>query len=244
VTAALAACFALAVMAEPPRIEELIARADAAWEERDTPERFAASRAALDEAQRLAPDEYAVLWRLARADNWIADDPALDGDARAKAGKRAWDLAEKAMLKGPARVEGYLYAALGMGNYALTLGILKALREGIEAKFLSRMRRAEAIDRRFLYGTIQVAWGRYYDELPWPKHDAKKAEAYLKDAMVVNPANVRARVYLAELYMKEKRPADARRLLDEAIAHRPGAYDAPEERRMQARARQIRAKLE
>ena len=60
----------------------------------------------------------------------------------------------------------------------------------------------------------------------------------------MNASNARARVYLAELYVKEGKRGPARGLLAEVLAAKPGAYDAPEERRMQARAREILSKLD
>ena len=50
----------------------------------------------------------------------------------------------------------------------------------------------------------------------------------------MNPANVRAHVYLSELYAKEGKKPLARAELEQALANPPGQYDAPEERRMQA----------
>ncbi len=84
--------------------------------------------------------------------------------------------------------------------------------------------------------------GRLHYEMPWPKYDAQRSEAWLKRALGANPANERGRVSLAELYLRERRPEQARALLDEAIARAPGAYDAPEERRWQSRARELLAR--
>jgi tetratricopeptide (TPR) repeat protein len=229
----------LAIAALPPDVAALIARVDAAWGERDQPEQLAEVTSALDEAERLAPDEYEVLWRRARLGVWLSDDPAKKKDERSRIGRRAWDAAEKAIARDPSRVEGHLYAALGMGTYGQSLGIFRALREGIEGKFKEQLSRAEAIDPTVLGGTVYVAWGRFWYELPWPKYDARKSEKALRRAIEVNPANVRARVYLAELYVKEHKPSQARSLLLEAVAADPGAYDGPEERRMQARAREL-----
>ena len=64
-----------------------------------------------------------------------------------------------------------------MGNYALGIGMLRALREGLEGKFKDRLSRAEKIDRSFQGGAIQTAWGRFWYELPWPKRDARKSGA-------------------------------------------------------------------
>lgn len=239
-----AALTALAVLAADPAtapLAELLARVDRAWPDRDVPERLVEITAALDEATRLAPDSYEVLWRVARLDVWRADDPRLPAKERSRIGKRAWDEAERAIERDPSRVEGHMYAALGMGNYALALGIITALRQGIEGKFKARLSRAEQIEPTFLDGTVYVAWGRFWFELPWPKYSAKRSEEALRHALEVNPVNERARVFLAELYLKEGKRPKAMALLQEAVAAKAGAYDAAEERRMQARARELLA---
>jgi hypothetical protein len=94
-----------------------------------------------------------------------------------------------------------------------------------------RITRAEALDPRYASGGIPVAWGRYYAKMPWPKYDEKKARASYAKAMQINPNNLRARVFLAELMLEEDQPAEGRRLLEEVINAPVGKYDAPEEKR-------------
>ena len=62
--------------------------------------------------------------------------------------------------------------------------------------------------------------------------------------MRVNPASARARVYLADLFIKEGKKEQARNLLNDVITSEPAAYDPPEIRRMQSRARYILETLE
>ena len=242
----LACVAALVLTAAPPApgVEALLRQVDAAWAERDRPERLEEARAALAEAAAAGPGEYEVLWREARLHAWLSDDPVLGRDERSRIGKRGWEVAERAVAADPRRVEGHLFAALTMGNYALNLGIFRALREGIEGRFKERLSRAEAIDPGYLAGTIPVAWGRFWYELPWPKRDLRRAEESLRKALRMNPASARARVYLSELYVREGKRDAARNTLRDALAAEPGKYDAPEERRMQARAREILSKLE
>ncbi|WP_242333878.1 MULTISPECIES: tetratricopeptide repeat protein [Anaeromyxobacter] len=226
-----------AAAASSQTLASLVARADAAYVRRADPAELAAVGAALDEAERLGPEDYEVLWRRARLEVWLADDPSLPKDEQTRLGKRAWDYGERAIRANPARVEGWNYAAAGMGQYALGLGILRALREGLEGKFKDRLSHAEKIDPGFGGGAIQTAWGRFWYELPWPKYDARKSERALKDALGRNPDNVRARVYLADTYRKQGRKREAREQLEKAAADAPGRYDEAEERRWQGIAR-------
>jgi len=219
----------------------LLAEIDASYARRDEPGVMDAMLARLSEAERRWPADYEVLWRLARHHFWLADDPAVEKKEKSRIGKTAWDYGDRAAAANPERVEGWDYAAAGMGNYALGIGIFTALRQGIERKFKERLSRAERIDPGFENGAIQTAWGRFWYELPWPKYSAKRCRQALEDALGRNPENVRARVYLAELELKEDEPEKARAELEKAVANPPGRYDAPEERRWQDVARRMLA---
>jgi tetratricopeptide (TPR) repeat protein len=218
-------------------VAELLTRADAAYARRFDPAELQAVGKALEEAERLAPGDYEVLWRLARLQFWLADDPALRDEEKSRIGRRGWDFGERAIRANPDRVEGWDYAAAGMGLYALGIGVVSALRQGIEGKFKDHLSRAEQIDANFESGAIQSAWGRFWYELPWPKRDLRKSQRALEDALRRNPDNVRARVYLADTYEKRGRRREAREQLERAAAGTPGRYDEAEERRWQEVAR-------
>lgn len=226
-----------AAAAPADTLPALLARADQGYAERDQPAALEASRQALEAALKLAPADAGALWRLARHEAWRSEDPAIPDKKKSELGKRAWELAERAIAADPAPVEPWFYAVSGMGNYSLGIGILSALAQGIEGKFRDRLQQAEKRDAGFQRGAIPVAWARFYFKLPWPKHDAGKSERMLRAALLENPDNVRARVYLAELYLDENRVAAAREEYQAALAMPPGQYDAPEERRWQDVAR-------
>ncbi len=236
-----AAAPATAAPSGASRLEAALQRIDAVWKVRDEPGQPLAAEEALEAAAKLAPGSYQVLWRRARQLFWRADDPELAKDEKSRLGREGWEVGDRAAAARPDRVEGWFYAAAGVGNYALGIGVVTALFQGIEGKFKERLEHAEAIDPGFEAGAIATAWGRFWYELPWPKYDAKRSEERLRQALAMNPKNVRAQVYLAELFFKEGKPAEARALLDAAAAQAPGAYDAPEERRWQARARVLLA---
>ncbi len=224
-------------------LDGLLARADAAYRVRDEPGKLEEVRSSLAAAEKVAPNDYGVLWRLARLDFWLSDDPSLANERKSEIGKRAWELGDRASAVNPKGVEGWFFAAGGMGNYSLGIGVVKALAQGIEGKFKDRLSAAEKIDATFMSGAIENAWGRFYYKLPWPKYDGAQSERHLRKALKQNPHNVRARVYMAELYQKEDHPKEARKLLEEAVAARPGQYDPPEERRSQELARAALARL-
>jgi tetratricopeptide (TPR) repeat protein len=226
-------------------LQGLLARADAAWTVRDQPGQEEALAAALDDADRLAPNSYVVLWRQARHLGWLAEAPKLPDAEKSRIGKRAWELGDMASALEPGRVEGYFYAMSGVGNYSLGIGVVSALMKGIEGKFRERLARAEAIEPGFEAGAIQMSWGRLYFELPWPKHDARLSEKYLREAIARNGDNVRAHVYLGDLLLDEGRKEEARAAYQRALAVEvvAGRGDPPEQRRWQAVAREALEKL-
>jgi hypothetical protein len=233
--------------AAPPSNPELaaaIAEADAAFKVRDEPGKMAATLAALQRAEKIAPNDYEVLWRLAQYYYWLADDPQISNEEKARLGKITWDYGDRASQANPARVEGWFFGSAGVGNYALGISIVKALFDGMESKYLDRLKKAQEADPSFYQHGAFVSWGRYYYELPWPKYDGEKSEMWYRKALRQSPKNLRAKVYLAELYAKEDHPAEARKLLDAVLAARPGEYDAPEERRAQGLARAALAKMQ
>jgi len=220
----------------------LLAQADAAWKRRDEPGQLDQIHAWLDQAEQATPDDYRVLWRQAQYWFWLADGDLSD-DEKSRFGQRAWSYGDRATQANPNGVEGWYFAATGVGSYALGIGVVKALTQGIEGKFKERLSKAESITPSFYDGGIEVAWGRYYFMLPWPKYDGAACDRHLRKALAQNPHNVRARLYLAELYLKQDQVQFARQVLKDALLREPGAYDAPEERRSQKRARALLTKL-
>jgi tetratricopeptide (TPR) repeat protein len=215
-------------------IPALLARVDDLHKRRD-------DKAAWHEEQRLVQallargsTDYNVLWRAARFYFWASDDPGVSREQRSRWGKDGWDIAEKAIALNPNDAAGYYWAAVCMGNYALGLGVVKALSQGMEGKFRDRLSHAQALNPTYELGAMETAWGRFFDKLPWPKRDRKKAEEHLRKAIEINPSALRPRVYLASSLIDADRAPEAKRLLDEVIGAVPGRYDAPEERRAQA----------
>jgi hypothetical protein len=215
-------------------LAEALTRLDALYRRRDDRAAWAEEQTLVEATLARAPQDFGVLWRAARFYFWLSDDPGLAKDERSRLGKDGWDLAERAVAANPNRVEGHYWAALCMGNYALGLGVMRALTMGLESKFRERLGRAGQLDARYEQGGIEIAWGRFFDKLPWPKRDRGAAEQHLKRAIELNPANLRARVYLASSYLDQDRAVDAKRLLDEVAAAPAGRFDPPEERRAKA----------
>jgi hypothetical protein len=222
---------------------KLLASSDAAYLRRDEPGQLEILKSSLDQAERLAPDDFDVLWRISRFYFWTADDPRITNEEKSRLGKLGWDYGDRAAAKRADRVEGWFYGASGVGQYSLGISVVTALFQGMESKFTERLAKAQSIDPSLNGYAADVSWGRYWYELPWPKYDAEKSEKAYRRALRHNRDNLRAKAYLAELFMKEDYPKEAQKLLEEVLAAKPGAYDAPEERRSQEIARTLIAKL-
>jgi tetratricopeptide (TPR) repeat protein len=236
---------AVPAQAAPPGgdVADLLVRSDAAWAVRDQPGKLEELASTLEAAAAKAPDRYDVLWRQARQLGWLSEDPKLSDEGKSKIGKQVWELGDRARALAPDKVEGHFYAMSGVGNYSLGIGVLSALAKGIEGKFRERLGRAEAINPDFENGVIQMSWGRFYFELPWPKHDAKLSEKYLRQSIANNGENVRTHVYLGDLLLDEGRKDEARAAYQRAVAIVPGKSDPPEQRRWQVVAREKLEKL-
>ena len=224
-------------------LPSVLARIDELHRRRDDKVAFAEEQRLVQAGLARAPHDYELLWRAARFYFWASDDPGLPRDQRSRWGKDGWDIAEHAIAVNPNDVAGYYWAAVNMGNYALGLGVVKALASGLEEKFRARLGKAAALNDGYEWGGIETAWGRFFDKLPWPKRDRKQAEEHLRRALQINPLALRARLYLGILYLESDRAREAKRVLDEVAAAPAGRYDAPEERRAKAMAAGLQPEL-
>lgn len=211
-------------------IAEMTARLDALHARRDDPGALREARALADAAVTRAPSDYGLLWRAARVLFTESDDKRRPESDRAALAKQAYDLAQRAIALNGNDAAAPYWAALSIGNYAEGMGVVRALANGIESKFKRPLERATALDVTYDHGNIPVVWAAYYLELPWPKRDRGKAAQQLKQALQINPANLRARLYQARIAADEGRKDEARALLAQIAEAPVGRYDPPEER--------------
>ena len=193
------------------------------------------------------PESWDVQWRLARAAFWVSEGlPASAKTERRALAQEGWKAGEKAQTLRTDAPEGPYFMALCIGEYSHSIGVLTALKEGIEAKFrdplLAVSKKAPKVD----HGGVWNALGRYKFELPWPKQDLDASISFLRKALEVNPDNLRARVFLAESLEDRddgEDVAEAKKLLVEVAKAPGGRYDAPEEERSKTLARALAKRL-
>lgn len=217
-------------------------RIDESYAQRDQPESLGQSDRLLALALAERPDSYPLLWRKARSSFWKADgcsDTSLKVQI-AQAGSAAADLALRANPRG---IEAHYYGALNIAMYAQAVGLLRALAERLEGKFLAQLDFVlEHEDSFYFYGP-RVTKGRYYYALPWPKRDLSKSRAEYERTLALCPGSLRAYLYLADTLLAQKRKAEAESALRSAITG-DLAYDPPEARRVAHRAAELLATLE
>jgi Tetratricopeptide repeat len=214
--------------AAPPA--NVLATLDTLHARRDDPGALREARRLADEALAHAPNDYGTLWRAARVLFTESDDKRRSESDRSALAKQAYDLAQRAIAVNPNDVAAQYWAALSIGNYGESMGVVRALANGIEGKFKRPLERATALDASYDHGAIPVVWAAYYLELPWPKRDRGKAAQELKQALQINPDNLRARLYQARIAADEGHKDEARALLAAIAAAPVGRYDPPEER--------------
>jgi tetratricopeptide (TPR) repeat protein len=181
------------------------------------------------------------MWRSARLLVWQADEA---GDARLKKvlGRQAWDICDKAVKVAPQRVECQYFGAAGIGVYSQAVGILKALKDGLEGKFNERLDAAIKIDPTFDRGAPLLAKGRYHYELPWPKRDLEESAKLYEKAIAKHPECLRAYYYLAETLLADDKAEKAREAILK-VKQGSAAYDPAEGRRVQEWAKKVEAKI-
>jgi hypothetical protein len=212
------------------------ARFDRLWPQRDDPKILEEARNLAKAAQSKNPGDYDANWRLASVMVWDADG-LPDGDQKAAIAKQAWEMAEKAVEVKPKEVQGQYYAGTGLGLYSEGVGILTALRQGLEGKFRGYSLAALRINRDFLDGGPLLLWGRYFFKLPWPKRDVGQSIKVLTNCLVKHPANLRAKLYLADALLSDDKKVEARKHIEQIIAAAQGR-DPAEDHRIKDRAAQ------
>jgi hypothetical protein len=215
---------------------------DALWQRREEPGVQTQLLDATAAVVKDHPEDFGFLWRAARIRLWAGDGES-DNDKKKALGQATWELGDRAARAKPGAVEGYYFAAAGIGSYSQAVGILNALGQGLESKFNERLDKAINIDPKFAHAAPPAVKGRYYFELPWPKRNLGKSADWLKKALNLDPNALRAMAWLAETQWKDGNAADARATLARlALGSLPS--DPPEEHRCKAIGQKIAQEMD
>ncbi len=175
------------------------------------------------------PENFEANWKIARGCRFYADLAKrleISGweDICANYGKKGMEYAKKAIELEPDRPEGYYYYGLCAGSYSDGVGLITALREGLKGKTQENLEKAYEIDKNFAGGGPMVALGRFWQVVPWPYNDKKKAMEYYREFQETEhfnePGSVNARVWMSEILIdrgEDEAREEARELLETAV---------------------------
>lgn len=183
-------------------------------------------------------------WRLARALWWQAEGTA-DKERKRALSVEGRQAGEKALAADPGSLASRYFTALCIGEYSHSVGILTALREGLESKFRDPIIEVSKASPKYDHAGAFNALGRYKFELPWPKRDYDESVKYLRRGLELAPHGIRARVYLAETLLARDSGGDAQEaaaLLKWVIDESPDVYDRAEALRAKEMARALMSK--
>jgi tetratricopeptide (TPR) repeat protein len=225
------------------QIPELMKQGDSAYRKRYSEKVAWEAIYFYREVLKLDANNFEANWKLARSFYSLSDTIAST-KRKKELGAEGVKYGEAAAKLQPGRVEGWFYGVICLGEYSMGIGLLTALKQGIEGKFRSMLDKAMAINPGFDYAGPPRAYGRFYFKLPWPKRDYKKAEQYLLDSRRRSPTKVRSYFYLAELYEADGRKADALAQLRECVSLDPRKEDHPDGARYLKDCKALLAKLE
>jgi len=225
------------------QIPDLLKRGDESYRKRYTEKVAWEAIYYYKEVLKADPDNFDALWRLARS-YYSLSDTIASTKRKKDLGAEGRDYGERAAKLRPQRIEGWFYGVICLGEYSMGIGLMTAMRQGIEGKFRAMTDKAMAIDPNFDLAGPPRAYGRFFHKLPWPKRDYKKAEQYLLDSKRRAPQKLRTYFYLGELYDADDRKEDALKALRECVALDPGKEDRPDGVRYLRECKALLAKLE
>ncbi|HEY3354056.1 MAG TPA: hypothetical protein VGQ83_12460 [Polyangia bacterium] len=211
----------------PGDIQQLLKQGDDAYRKRYSEKVQWEAIFFYKEVLKLDPNNFDALWRLARS-YYSLSDTIASTKRKKELGTEGLGYGERAAKLRPDRVEGWFYSLICLGEYSMGIGVLTALRQGVEGKFRAWADRSMALDPSFDYAGPPRAYGVFYMKLPWPKRDYKKAEQYLQDAKRRSPQKLRNYLYLAQLYEADGRKGDAEAMLRECLTKDPSKEDRPD----------------
>jgi tetratricopeptide (TPR) repeat protein len=217
------------------------ARLDELWKTRDEPASIQGINDAIKLGLRSFPTDYEVLWRASRFRWWEADGKTDELRKRMVA-KEGWNYATRALEAKPDGAEGKYYLALSIGAYSQAVGVINAIAEGLEGRFVESLDYATTHNEDFDRAGGHTAKGRYWWELPWIKRDLKKSKLEIEKSIAVHPEHLRNYYYLAQTLQKDGDKAAARAVLEKALTG-PDSYDPPEARRVKAWAQALAPEL-
>ena len=197
--------------------------------------------AVLERASASEPDDYDLLWRLARAYYSVADGaPANQKISYFSSGIEA---GKRAIARKPDAVEGHFWLAAAWGGYCQEKGGLTAFRNvsQVRSEFEVVIRLNDAYEE----GTAYMALGEIDRQLPGLfGGDLKRAIATLEHGLKIAPENPELKLALANAYLDARRKNDGIAQLHELVRLELHSPRIEPGRRAQEKAQKLLIRLE
>ncbi len=195
-------------------VSESIASADELYRTRAQAGRAQECIALLESCLASDPENYDILWRLARAYEFVGVNAARQD--KLAAFEKAKGYAERATKANPNGVDGWYMYGLTIGRWGETRGILQSL--SMAAPMRDALLKALAIDPNH-WQSLHVL-GCLYRELPGVISfgNINKAIEYFEQAIALNGGDVELRLDAAKAYVKKKDRVKAREHLTYLLA--------------------------
>jgi hypothetical protein len=195
-------------------------------------------------AERVAADgrDFESAWKLARVRYWLGTNGPAGPDERKQMLESGIAAGRVATSVRPDAPHGHFWIAANMGALAEAHG----LRQGIRYRTPIReaLETALRLDAAYLDGSADRALGRWYFKVPRLfGGDLRKSEQHLRKALTYKSDSVLTLLFLGETLIELDRRADARGVLDAALAAPSDPEWIPEDTRFKAEAKRLLAKL-
>lgn len=175
--------------------------ADAHFRNREDPAELQKAIEQYEQILAADPQDVKTAFKLARA-YWFkgTHSPKKERKLYFESGIAA---AKKAITIAPDRCEGYFWMGLNQALLAENSSNWTAL--GLINPVKDNMKKALSIDRQCVWAGPQRVLGKLYAEIPWFKGGSKsKSEKYLKESIDICPEDTQSRLFLAQIYLKQK----------------------------------------
>ncbi len=219
----------------------LMQQADEGYRERADLARVREGLQALRRVRAVQPENYDAAWRMARLD-YTLGDKSPDAKEQVTAFTEGIEAGETAARVGNDKPEGHFWYGANKGGYAETQGPLSGLSAAKELR--KEMERVVQIDPKFQGGSAYMVLGRLDLELPeLLGGSTKRALETLETGLNFGgDQNSLFRLRLAEAYLANKRPADARQQANFILNMKPAPDYLPEYQESVEGARKVLAK--
>ncbi len=204
--------------------EGLVKVGDSWWDQRSDTAKTLMAVESYREAVAADPGKSEAWWKLSRTLYRVGMQAANEADKTAVF-EEAIAAAEKAIAATPDEVQGHYWLGVNYGSYGQVKGMMKSL--SLVDPIKKEMAFVIAKDPGYLHGGAYRVLGRLLFKVPGMfGGDKKKAEENLLAAVESGPQGWLSHVYLAEVYMDQKKYQEAKELLDQVAA---GACDQDQE---------------